>query len=184
METSRRQVGTIAASVAGASPGAAAGASTIRGSGRSATVTGSAGAASVSIPTRDRRSRCSSADSSVPSSRLIRAGLNVTRDGPGSSGAVSTRPRATTPPAHSWTSCAVRSAPIRASRGSWPFSNRLLASERSASRWAVRRMLTGSKIADSIATSVVASLTSEVAPPMTPAMPIGPSRSAIRSISG
>ena len=50
-------------------------------------------------------------------------------------------------------SCAVRSAPIRASRGSWPFSNRLLASERSASRWAVRRMLTGSKIADSIATS-------------------------------
>ena len=45
---------------------------------------------------------------------------------------VSTRPRATEPPAHSATSRAARSAPIRASRVSWPFSNRRLASDRSA----------------------------------------------------
>ena len=37
-------------------------------------------------------------------------------------------------------------------------------------------MLTGSKIADSTTTSVVASETSEVAPPMTPATPSAPAR--------
>ena len=37
-------------------------------------------------------------------------------------------------------------------------------------------MLTGSKTADSIAISVVASVISLSAPPMTPAMPIGPAR--------
>ena len=86
----------------------------------------------------------------------------------GSFGAVSTRPGATDPPAHSATSWAVRSAPIHARRDSCPFSKRLLASERRASRCAVRRMLTGSNTADSITTSVVASEISEVAPPMTP----------------
>ncbi len=40
-------------------------------------------------------------------------------------------------------------------------------------------MLTGSKIADSTTTSVVASPTSEAAPPMTPAIPIGPAGSAM-----
>ncbi len=68
-------------------------------------------------------------------------------------------------------------------RGSWPFSNRLDASERRPRRWAVRRMLTGSKMADSIATSRVPSEISDVAPPITPAMASGPSGSAIRSVS-
>ena len=49
---------------------------------------------------------------------------------PARSGAVSTLPVATVPPAHSAMSRAVRSAPSRASRNSWPFSNRRLASER------------------------------------------------------
>ena len=159
--------------------------STTTGSGLSATVTVSpAAAGSVAIPTRPSRSRCSSTGRSVPSSRLTRAGRKVTRDGPGSTGAVSTRPAATVPPAHTATSSAVRSAPIRASRASWPFSKRLLASERRARRCAVRRMLTGSNTADSMTTSVVAAVTSDAAPPMTPAIPIGPSASAMSSISG
>ena len=81
-------------------------------------------AGSVSTPTRARSSRCSSAASVVPRRRLIRSGRNVTPGRPGSSGAVSTRPGAIVPPAHSASSWAVRSAPIRASRTSWPFSNR------------------------------------------------------------
>ncbi len=59
----------------------------------------------------------------------------------GSTGFVSTRPAAR--PCHRptrATSWAVRSAPIRASRISWPFSNRRLASDRRAYRWAVRRI--------------------------------------------
>ena len=106
----------------------------------------------------------------------MRAGRKATRAAGGRSGAMSRAPGAISPPAQSRISWAVRSAPRRASRGSWPFSNRLDASERSASRWAVRRMLTGSKIADSIAMSVVPSETSVVAPPITPATPIAPGR--------
>ena len=47
----------------------------------------------------------------------------------------------------------------------------------------VRRMLTGSKIADSTITSRVASETSDDAPPMTPAIPSGPFASAISRVS-
>jgi len=113
----------------------------------------------------------------------MRAGRNATRDGAGSSGPVSTRPGAIEPPAHSASSWAVRSAPMRAILVSWPFSNRELASERSPSRWAVRRMLTGSNTALSTTTSVVASETSLSAPPITPAIPIDPRGSAISSVS-
>ena len=52
--------------------------------------------------------------------------------GSGSTGFVSTLPGATSPPAQDATSCAVRSAPIRARRTSWPFSKRRLASDRRA----------------------------------------------------
>ncbi len=45
-------------------------------------------------------------------------------------------------------------------------------------------MLIGSKMADSTMTSVVAGPISEVAPPITPAIPIGPVGSAITSVSG
>ncbi len=45
-------------------------------------------------------------------------------------------------------------------------------------------MLIGSKIADSMITSVVASLTSEEAPPMIPAIASGPFGSAMTSVSG
>ena len=89
-------------------------------------------------------------------------------------GGVSTAPGATWPPAHSAMSRAVRSAPTRARRHSWPFSKRRLASDRSAYRKAVRRMLIGSKMADSTTTFVVPSPISDVRPPMTPAIPIGP----------
>ena len=73
---------------------------------------------SVSTPTRASSLRWRASGMSVPSSRLTRLGRNATRDGPGSSGAVSTRPAATVPPAHSAISRAVRSAPSRASRNS------------------------------------------------------------------
>ena len=66
---------------------------------------------------------------------------------------------------------------------SWPFSKRRLASLRSAYRNAVRRMLTGSKMADSTMTLRVSSPTSLVAPPMTPAMASGPRASAMSSVS-
>ena len=82
---------------------------------------------------------------------------------------MSTTPGAISPPAQRRMSCAVRSAPRRAIRGSWPFSKRLDASERRARRCAVRRMLTGSKMADSMTMSRVWSDTSELAPPITPA---------------
>ena len=51
---------------------------------------------------------------------------------PGSVGLRVDRPRSDAPPAHSAMSRAARSAPRRASRNSWPFSKRRLASERSA----------------------------------------------------
>ncbi len=45
-------------------------------------------------------------------------------------------------------------------------------------------MLIGSKIADSMTTSVVDAPISEAAPPITPAIPIGPAESAMTSVSG
>ena len=75
--------------------------------------------------------------------------------------------------------------PRRGARGAapGPSRTRLVASDRSARRWAVRRMLTASKIADSTTTSVVGSETSEVAPPITPATASAPAGSAISSVS-
>ena len=143
-----------------------------------------AGAASVSMPTRPSSSRWSATGISVPISLPTRLGLKARRAGVGSSGAVSMRPRATDPPAQARVNWATRSAPMRASRASWPFSNRRLASERRAKRWPVRRMLTGSNTADSMAISIVASVISLAAPPMTPAMPIGPLVSAMIKVSG
>ena len=176
---SRRQVGTRAARL---SPGSG---STSNGAGARATVTPSpATASSVSTPTRSSSSRCSPGWSTVPKSRLILDGRNTTLFRSGSSGAVSTRLARTAPPAHSSMSLAQRSAPIRASRNSWPFSKRRLASDRRAYRCPVRRIVTGSKIADSTMTDVVVLDTSEDAPPMIPAMASGRSVSAMTSVSG
>ena len=44
-------------------------------------------------------------------------------------------------------------------------------------------MLTGSKMADSMMTSLVSGRISEATPPITPAMPIGPSPSAMTRVS-
>ena len=125
-----------------------------------------------------------SAVRSVPSRRFTRAGRKATRVGAGSTGAVSTHARrdlAAGPGADQ----------LRGPVGTQAREAELLAlletraaSERSARRWAVRRMLTGSKIADSTMTSVVASETSDVAPPMTPATASGPAGSAMSSVSG
>ncbi len=91
-----------------------------------ATIGVPAGAGSVSIPTRASSARCSSAERAVPSSRLTRAGRNATRIAARArSGAVSTTPGRDLAAGPARTSWAVRSAPIRARRGSWPFSNRL-----------------------------------------------------------
>ena len=76
--TSRRHVGTSAAS---ADPAPAA---TVSSSGPRATITASSAAAgSVSIPTLASRARCSSADRSVPSRRLMRGGPERHARGPG-----------------------------------------------------------------------------------------------------
>ena len=89
--------------------------------------------------------------SAVPSSRLTRAGPERDpRGAAGSSGAVSTRARGDL-------AAGPLADQLGGAIGAEARQPRLLAllepadaSERSASRWAVRRMLTGSKIADSI----------------------------------
>ena len=142
MAMSRRQVGTIAAT-------------TVRVARRRRARSGrerdddlfAAAAASVSTPTRASSARCSSALSSVPSSRLTRAGRNVTRDGAGlvGRGVDATRGDLAARPLGEQLGGAVR-ADARQPR-LLALLEPASASERSASRCAVRRMLTGSKIA-------------------------------------
>ena len=64
-----------------------------------------------------------------------------------------------------------------ASSGWSCFSNRVLASVRSPSRPDVRRMFVPTQVAASISTRVVPEETSATWPPMTPAIPEGPSPS-------
>ncbi len=62
------------------------------------------------------------------------------------------------------------------------FSNRVDASLRSPSAFEVRRMFGPTQVAASISTRVVLSDTSEIWPPITPAMPEGPSPSQTSAI--
>ena len=87
------------------------------------------------------------------------------------------------PPASSISSWAARAAANGASSGSTPRSKRLEASEGSLCRLAERAIEIGSKTAASSITLVVLSVTSVEAPPITPAMPMGPDSSEINRSS-
>ncbi len=107
---------------------------------------------------------------------IVRGPLGVT---------TSVTPSSAVPPASSTSRSTVRCAAADAASGSTPRSKRLAASEDSLWRRAVRAMESASKCAASITTSVVprcspvpGSVTppaiSVLAPPMTPARPMGP----------
>ncbi len=107
----------------------------------------------------------------------------------GAEGAMtSVTPASAVPPASSTSRSTVRCAAAAAAAGSTPRSKRRDASDSSLCRRAVRAMETASKWAASITTSVVpltpSSLTSwsaisVLAPPITPARPIGPRSSVM-----
>jgi hypothetical protein len=77
-------------------------------------------------------------------------------------------------PHSSTISRAARRCPAMASSGCSCFSKRADASVRSPSAFDVRMMFGPTQVAASISTRVVPSETSEIWPPMIPAMPLGP----------
>ena len=150
---SRRQVGTVAtidlvrrrrSTASGCGPAA------------TATCVPAGVAGSVSTPTRARSARCSSAARSCPSRRSTRAGPERDRALGGLAGCAVDPAARHAPPAHSTMSRAARSAPMPREPGLLALleAEAGLGPERVARP--VRRMLTGSKIADSTMTSVVA----------------------------
>ncbi len=98
--------------------------------------------------------------------------------------ATSSVPSRTVAPVSSTSSLVATACASNVPSGESPFSKRLEASERSASRVEVRWMLGPSQTADSSSTVVVPSWTSERAPPITPASEVGPSASQITTMSG
>ena len=119
----------------------------------------------------------------APSSRSVRASRRrrVTGSGPGP-------PTSIVPPTgrapHSSIMSFVATAwPSRPCSGCSCFSKRPEASVRRASRVDVRWMFGPFHVAASISTRVVVSRTSERAPPMTPAIEVGPSASSITHVS-
>ena len=143
---------------------------------------------SVSIPIRSQRvahldrPRCP-----CPSSRLTRAGRKTT-----GRGCFVDRVRVDDadrrPAARPLRDRAAPSGPLPAEPGATPGPSRSAGWPRCAGRKrsAVRRIETGSKMADSTMTAVVASETSLAAPPMTPAMPmclVGSAMSSVSSVS-
>ncbi len=102
----------------------------------------------------------------------------------GCGAAMSVTPASVAPPAIRTSRSTARWAAARAASGSTPRSKRLDASEGSLCRLAARATVTGSKCAASMITSVVpgpaaTSRISVLAPPITPARPIGPVLSQI-----
>ena len=107
-----------------------------------------AGAGSVAMPTRASSGAAARpSDRPMPSRRSTRAGRNGDAGRRRArSGSCRRRRSRPVPPAHSLMSRAVRSAPSRASRCSWPFSKRRLASERR--RVAERRAADADRVED------------------------------------
>ena len=97
--------------------------------------------------------------------------------------ATSTVPGTSRAPVSSSISCVATACPSSACSGARPFSKRALASLRSPSCSDVAWMFAASQLAASISTAVVSSCTSERLPPMTPAIDVGPSSSAISTTS-
>ncbi len=89
-------------------------------------------------------------------------------------------PRSSTvPPASSTSRSTTRCAAGSATSGSTPRAKRFEASLGSLWRRELRAIDTGSKFAASMSTSRVVASTSVCAPPMTPAMPMGPESSVM-----
>ncbi len=114
--------------------------------------------------------------------------MEMVRTGCGA--AMSVTPASAVPPAISTSRSTARCAAARAASGSTPRSKRFDASEGSLWRFAARAIATGSKCAAStmisvvpvttpVSGSVTGSRISVVAPPITPARPIGPLLSQI-----
>ena len=106
--------------------------------------------------------------------RMVRGG--------GASPPTSRVPGTSRAPQTSTMSLAATACASMACSGASPFSKRALASLRRASFHDVRWMLGPSQLATSISTRVVEEATSERAPPMIPAIDVGPSASSMTSI--
>ncbi len=148
------------------------------------TVTTSSSCPYTSQPTCWRRRTTVSRPYVTPATRSGWSALTVIVRGPLGE-TTSVTPASAVPPASSTSRSTVRCAAADAACGSTPRSKRLDASEVSRCRRAVRAMETASKCAASTTTSVVplttpvsgsatASAISVLAPPITPARPIGP----------
>ena len=124
-------------------------------------------------PSRSRRSRCSASGISSPSTSVGRPGLNeiTARGATWPRTSVSPLQRA---PASSTSNCEAYVAAGPASSGSTPFSQRVWLSVRMRCRSPLRSTVSGSKFAASSRIDVVSSLTSVLAPPITPAIPDRP----------
>ena len=118
-----------------------------------------------------------------PSSFSIRTGRSGTTRGSAGCGYASIVPGTSRAPHSSTISRAARRCAAIASSGCSCFSNRADASVRSPSAFDVRMMFGPTHVAASIRTRVVLSDTSEISPPMTPAIPLGPSASQTSAIS-
>ena len=148
------------------------------------TVASSPSAAGVtSKPSASRILPARSLGISAPSSRVMRALRRRMRAGPGPGPPTSIVPGSARAPHTSAISALATAWASRACSGCSCFSNRAEASLRSPSRVEVRWMLGPFQVAASISTLVVASETSERAPPITPAIEVGPSSSQITTTS-
>ena len=121
---------------------------------------------------------------SLPSSRVIRAGRSASSRGGCGCGYTSTVPGTMRAPQSSTISRAASRWAAIAWSGCSCFSKRADASLRSPSAFELRMMFGPTQVAASISTRVVPSETSETCPPMIPAIPLGPSASQTSAISG
>ena len=134
-------------------------------------------------PSASRIAVTSLTDGSMPASRLISAtGKSITIRGSGTSPA--TMISLGVPPQRSSTMRVASSSPGTMKAGSTPRSKRWRASEWMPSFRPVAATLSGSHSADSISTSVVASVQPDASPPMMPAIDSTPLSSAMTQISG
>ncbi|CAH0288269.1 hypothetical protein SRABI80_03893 [Peribacillus frigoritolerans] len=109
----------------------------------------------------------------VPRSVLIFSSVMLMTAGSIDNSSTSAAPCKTVPPAYCAINCAARSPASRTRAGSTPFSKRALASLRNPWSFEALRTTVPAKYALSIMMFVVSFLTSESAPPITPAIATG-----------
>ena len=125
----------------------------------------------------------SAAGTVAPSTAMIRAARKVTNVAGRGRGYSSIHPGRTVPAPILSINSHARASAVTGASGSAPRSNRYEASVDRPSRRLVRRTDFGRNQALSMAIVLVRSLTSEAAPPMTPAIPVARSASAMTSMS-